>query len=140
MITAAPAVSTAVAAQNPAYRPARYFSLNLFIGKPGPGSVAEALAMKLPVIVERNARTLPQERYNTEWIQEHQAGLVVPSFKNIVGAVSALLEDLPRYRRNAAATGNRALFEVVDILKAISAGEMKHAPSPAHAPPANLTT
>ena len=37
---------------------------DFFIGKPGPGSVSEALAMQLPVIVECNAWTLPQERYN----------------------------------------------------------------------------
>ena len=43
---------------------------DFFIGKPGPGSVSEALAMELPVIVECNAWTLPQERYNAEWIVE----------------------------------------------------------------------
>ncbi|HVN03215.1 MAG TPA: hypothetical protein VMT86_02290, partial [Bryobacteraceae bacterium] len=37
---------------------------DFFIGKPGPGSISEAVAMKLPVIVERNAWNLPQERYN----------------------------------------------------------------------------
>ncbi len=50
---------------------------DFFIGKPGPGSVSEAVAMRLPVIVERNAWTLPQERYNAEWILEKQVGLVV---------------------------------------------------------------
>ena len=41
---------------------------DFFIGKPGPGSVSEAVAMNLPVIVERNAWTLPQERYNADWV------------------------------------------------------------------------
>ena len=50
---------------------------DFFIGKPGPGSVSEAVAMKLPVIVERNAWTLPQERYNADWILENHLGLVV---------------------------------------------------------------
>jgi 1,2-diacylglycerol 3-beta-galactosyltransferase len=114
---------------------------DFFIGKPGPGSVAEALAMKLPVIVERNAWTLPQERYNTEWIQEHQTGLVVRSFAKIVGAVSTLLQDLPYYRQNAAATeDNRALFEIVGILKAIAERSAKPAPSPRPAQSANVTT
>ena len=39
---------------------------DFIIGKPGPGSISEALAMNLPVIVERNAWTLPQERFNTD--------------------------------------------------------------------------
>lgn len=41
---------------------------DFFIGKPGPGSVSEALAMNLPVIVECNSWTLPQERYNADWV------------------------------------------------------------------------
>ena len=53
----------------------RYMQLaDYFIGKPGPGSVSEALAMKLPVIVESNAWTLPQERYNGEWVRERASG------------------------------------------------------------------
>jgi hypothetical protein len=79
------------------------------------------MAMRLPVIVERNAWTLPQERYNTVWITEHQTGIVVPTFRNIAAAAATLLQDLPRYRCNTAATENRALFEVVDILKSILA-------------------
>jgi processive 1,2-diacylglycerol beta-glucosyltransferase len=46
------------------------------IGKPGPGSLSEALAMHLPVIVECNAWTLPQEWYNREWAVEKEVGLV----------------------------------------------------------------
>ena len=47
----------------------RYMQLaDYFIGKPGPGSISEAVAMQLPVIVERNAWTLPQERYNADWV------------------------------------------------------------------------
>jgi hypothetical protein len=94
---------------------------DFFIGKPGPGSLAEALAMGLPVIVERNAWTLPQERYNTEWVRDKQVGLVVGSFSNIVGAVAKLLEaeNFSRFRRNASAMENRAVFEIPDILQDI---------------------
>src|SRR5579883_1270405 len=49
----------------------RYMQLaDYFIGKPGPGSISEAVAMRLPVIVESNAWTLPQERYNAVWVRE----------------------------------------------------------------------
>ncbi len=54
---------------------------DFFIGKPGPGSISEAVAMKLPVIVERNAWTLPQERYNCDWVRERQVGLVLRGFR-----------------------------------------------------------
>jgi UDP-N-acetylglucosamine:LPS N-acetylglucosamine transferase len=113
---------------------------DFFVGKPGPGSVAEALAMKLPVIVERNARTLPQERYNTEWIREHQAGLVVRHFSEIVVAVSKLIERLPEYRQHVAAMNNRALFEAVDILKKIAGGPTASRCSPQPASAASIPT
>jgi len=94
---------------------------DFFIGKPGPGSISEALAMRLPVIVERNAWTLPQERYNCDWILERQAGLVLANFRGIAGAVRRLLENdtLARYRANTAAIENRAVFEIPEILARI---------------------
>lgn len=97
---------------------------DFFIGKPGPGSVSEALAMGLPVIVERNAWTLPQERYNAEWITAKEVGLVLPNFRRIAAAVEFLLrpENLVRFRTNAAAQENRAAFEIPDMLDAILRG------------------
>ena len=94
---------------------------DFFIGKPGPGSVSEALAMRLPVIVECNAWTLPQERYNAEWILEKQVGLVLRGFREIDKAVAQLIEPsaLARYRANAAALQNRAIFEIPGILEKI---------------------
>ncbi|MGH9658582.1 MAG: galactosyldiacylglycerol synthase, partial [Bryobacteraceae bacterium] len=92
-----------------------------FIGKPGPGSLSEALAMKLPVIVERNSWTLPQERYNTDWIVENGFGLVLKSFRDIGAAVDQLLDPVQytRFRSAAAAYDNRAVFEIPDILEKI---------------------
>jgi len=104
----------------------RYMYLSdFFIGKPGPGSLSEAVAMSLPVIVERNPRTMPQERYNIEWILEKDLGFVVPSFQHIGEAVRELVTppNLARFRANAAAINNRAVFEIPGILKSImSAG------------------
>jgi 1,2-diacylglycerol 3-beta-galactosyltransferase len=94
---------------------------DFFIGKPGPGSLSEALAMKLPVVVERNAWTLPQERYNADWIRELGVGLVTPSFRRIVAALEELLAPgrLAAFRENAARLDNRAVFEIPDFLEEI---------------------
>jgi hypothetical protein len=94
---------------------------DFFIGKPGPGSISEALAMHLPVMVERNAWTLPQERYNTEWIREKDVGVVLKNFREIDSGVRTLLEpaNFARFRANAAAIKNRAVFEIPDMLDAI---------------------
>jgi UDP-N-acetylglucosamine:LPS N-acetylglucosamine transferase len=108
---------------------------DFFIGKPGPGSVSEALAMKLPVIVECNAWTLPQERYNADWILEKKVGLVLHDFDKIAEAVAELIEPaaLARYQANAAALHNRAVFEIPDIFERIF--ERSHAAASASADP-----
>jgi len=97
---------------------------DFFIGKPGPGCVSEALAMGLPVIVERNAWTLPQERYNADWILEKQVGLVVRGPRDIPAAVRLLLApaNLARFRARTAAIRNRAVYEIPDILRRIVEG------------------
>ncbi len=100
----------------------KYMQLaDYFIGKPGPGSISEAIAMRLPVIVERNAWTLPQERYNTEWVREQGVGIVLPNFRRIAAAVEELLEPAAygRFRAAAERQHNRAVFEIPDILEQI---------------------
>lgn len=99
-----------------------YMQLSDFlIGKPGPGSLSEALVMNLPVITECNASTLIHERYNTEWLLEQQAGIVLKSFKKVDEAVAQWLDadTFERYRANATAVENNAIFEVMDLLEQI---------------------
>ncbi len=103
----------------------RYMKLaDFFIGKPGPGSLSEALAMALPVLVERNAWTLVQERYNTEWIGEKDVGVVVPSLRRAGEGLRRLLEpsSYARFRANAEAIENRAVFEIPEILERLLNG------------------
>jgi UDP-N-acetylglucosamine:LPS N-acetylglucosamine transferase len=95
---------------------------DFFIGKPGPGSISEALAKQLPVIVQRNAWTLAHERYNADWVEEQGTGLVVKDFAAEIGAaVETLLkpENYERFRRRAAETRNMAVFEIPDFLDKI---------------------
>jgi hypothetical protein len=100
-----------------------YMELSDFmIGKPGPGSMSEALAKKLPVIVQRSPWTMAHERYNTEWIEQLGAGIVVKDFsRDLAGAVATLLEpnNYARYRSRAAANRNQAVFEIPEMLSNI---------------------
>jgi UDP-N-acetylglucosamine:LPS N-acetylglucosamine transferase len=93
-----------------------------FVGKPGPGSLSEAVHMGLPVITFRNASTMPQERYNTVWLEENRLGKVIASVSELSGAVEALLSELPLYHGQVQQMNNQAVFEVVDALGAIKAG------------------
>ncbi|MBK5290162.1 MAG: galactosyldiacylglycerol synthase [Acidobacteriia bacterium] len=99
---------------------------DFFIGKPGPGSISEAIAMHLPVIVECNAWTLPQERYNAEWIRGLNVGIVLKSFRTVDKAVTELIhsgdqsgDQLEKFRQAAAQIRNRAIFEIPDLLDEI---------------------
>jgi UDP-N-acetylglucosamine:LPS N-acetylglucosamine transferase len=87
-----------------------------FIGKPGPGSLSEAVHMGLPVITFSNAWTMPQERFNTRWVVDQGVGRVVRSVAALPSAVDAVLAELPALRRRVRAIDNRAVFEVPEIL------------------------
>ncbi|MFZ5486877.1 MAG: galactosyldiacylglycerol synthase [Pseudomonadota bacterium] len=106
---------------------------DFFIGKPGPGSLSEAVQKNLPVIVERNAWTMPQERYNTVWVQEQQIGIVLRSFRSIRRAVAEMEQQLDAYRARVRPLENRAVFEIPDILAGILAQAQEPAQGPGHA-------
>ena len=91
---------------------------DFLIGKPGPGSIAEAMVRKLPVLIECNSWTLPQERYNAEWVAEKRVGIVLRNFREVVSGVQRMLDPvtLAEFRKNVAALENRAIFEIPEIL------------------------
>lgn len=94
-----------------------------FVGKPGPGSLSEALVMGLPVIVERTVSTMVHERFNTDWILRNGFGVVLRSFAEIAQAVAAMLDraQMAHFRRQVSAYRNRAVFEIPGLLESIMA-------------------
>jgi UDP-N-acetylglucosamine:LPS N-acetylglucosamine transferase len=94
---------------------------DFFIGKPGPGSISEALAKHLPVIIDCNAWTLPQERYNAQWVREQEVGIVVRSHRHVADALAQMLKAgaLEQFRARAAAMDNRAILEIPAIFEKI---------------------
>jgi 1,2-diacylglycerol 3-beta-galactosyltransferase len=99
-----------------------YMSLSdFFIGKPGPGSISEALQFHLPVILESNGRTLPQERYNAQWVTAKRLGILLKSFREIAAGVETLLDpvNFAELRANAGEYSNRALLEIPRFLDKI---------------------
>ncbi len=109
---------------------------DFLIGKPGPGSIAEAMVRKLPVLIECNAWTLPQERYNAEWVKEKGVGIVLKGFDEVVDGAKRMLEPatLAAFRKNVAAQENRAVFEIPEILAKLL-GETSAKPFPISSTP-----
>jgi len=97
---------------------------DFLIGKPGPGSIAEAMVRRLPVLIECNAWTLPQERYNAEWVKEKRVGIVLKSFRDVAAGVRGMLEPatLAEFQKNVAALENRAIFEIPDFIATLLEG------------------
>jgi 1,2-diacylglycerol 3-beta-galactosyltransferase len=95
---------------------------DFFIGKPGPGSISEALAKRLPVIMERNFRTMAHERYNADWVEERGFGLVVRDFgADVSRAVRALLapESYALCRQRTAEACNFAVYEIPALIEKV---------------------
>jgi 1,2-diacylglycerol 3-beta-galactosyltransferase len=93
---------------------------DLLVTKPGPGSLCEAFQQRVPVVVTRNMHTIPQERFNTDFVRERGLGLVVPHWREIPAAVLRLYRDAEGREsmrgRIAALPPNRAVYEVIDVI------------------------
>lgn len=112
---------------------------DFLIGKPGPGSISEAIHMGCPVIVECNAATMPQERPNVEWVVEHGVGIAVKNLNTgIAAAMTEITDSLAAYKlninRNVAR--NQAVFEIAAIVRdVVQAHRSPTWPSALSAPP-----
>jgi UDP-N-acetylglucosamine:LPS N-acetylglucosamine transferase len=95
---------------------------DVFIGKPGPGCLSEALQLGLPVITFGNAFTMPQERFNVRWVCEQGAGLAVRRTAELPEAVARLLAELPRFAERVARMRNHASAEVPHLLAQLLEG------------------
>jgi UDP-N-acetylglucosamine:LPS N-acetylglucosamine transferase len=104
---------------------------DFFIGKPGPGSISEAVHEGLPVIVVRNALTMPQERYNAQWVLENRVGVVLDSFRAVRSGVAEVTSRLAELRSSIGRIQNRAVFEIPEIIDAVL---QQRRPSRAEAP------
>jgi 1,2-diacylglycerol 3-beta-galactosyltransferase len=93
---------------------------DLLVTKPGPGSLSEAFHQRVPVVVTRNVHTIPQERFNTDFVGGRGLGLVVSHWREIPAAVLRLYRDAPERAairgRLAALPENRAVYEVIDVV------------------------
>lgn len=83
---------------------------DFLIGKPGPSSISEAV----------------QQRYNTDWVREHGAGIVLESFKCIRDGAMEIIHRIDEFRASIAHIRNRAVFEIPEILERIMESAQAH--------------
>lgn len=94
---------------------------DFFIGKPGPGSISEALHIGLPVIVESNRQTMPQERYNVEWVAQNRYGIGLKKWSDLPATLDGFLGGVEwqEMKRRIGLLDNKAVFEVPTYLEEI---------------------
>ena len=89
---------------------------DLFVGKPGPGAVSEALALGLPVLLDA-ARVLPQERCNLRWARAEGYGEAFTDMRSFAHAVERLAAGgMAEPSRRARGHTNRAAAELPGII------------------------
>jgi UDP-N-acetylglucosamine:LPS N-acetylglucosamine transferase len=104
---------------------------DFFVGKPGPGSLSEALQCGLPVVLTRNRRTMPQERFNTEWVLQQGVGLVIRRYADLPATVETLRARLPALLERVRAQRNEAAPEVMDLIACVLDAAEHASPGPA---------
>jgi 1,2-diacylglycerol 3-beta-galactosyltransferase len=94
---------------------------DVMVTKPGPGTIAEALHQRIPIVTIANGRTVPQERFNADYLARHGLGVVEHRWADLAGRVRALYRDGAARRamleRQAALPENRATFEMLEHLE-----------------------
>lgn len=73
------------------------FVSNLFISKPGSGSVSEAVHMKLPMLLDSTCSALNWEQANLTLVKQHGWGDVVYKFKDLEPMIKKFVTDKKYY-------------------------------------------
>ncbi len=95
---------------------ARYMRLaDVFIGKPGPVSIFEALASQLPVVLWDNPAFRVLNDYNLKWSEANGVGIRVRSMDEMSAAVERIVST-PSFRWNTRRFATNATAEAVRII------------------------
>lgn len=66
---------------------------DLFITKSGTGSFCEAIAMKLPMLLDATSQVIQWEQFNHDFVKRNNLGDIITSFEDVVPLVSAMLHN-----------------------------------------------
>ncbi|GAB6043771.1 glycosyltransferase family protein [Endothiovibrio diazotrophicus] len=97
----------------------RYLGVaDLFVGKPGPGSASEALALGLTLLLDR-PMALPQERALLGWVEQEGLGrafTTTASFADVVRECCAAGRATPKPHPHSGPGSNRAAEEIHGVV------------------------
>lgn len=76
---------------------------DLLVTKPGPGTIMEAMAMELPIILDDSNYTMWQEKGNVDFVRQHNLGRVLDHTREFVPVIADLLEHPEHHQAMKAA-------------------------------------
>ncbi|HEY9723088.1 MAG TPA: glycosyltransferase [Oscillatoriaceae cyanobacterium] len=92
---------------------------DVLIAKPGPGTIAEAIAKELPLLIDAQREPMLQEKGNLELVARQGMGLKIERHTPLPDLVRSLMENQDLYQRIQAnmrrAKNDRAIEELIDI-------------------------
>ena len=98
---------------------------DIFIGKPGPGALSEAMCYKLPILYSKNGILL-QEIYNGNYIESSGLGHGFFDTKELPGALDQMCTNINTYiEAYDKIKPNNALNQIADVLVGVLGGDKR---------------
>jgi UDP-N-acetylglucosamine:LPS N-acetylglucosamine transferase len=92
---------------------------DIVVAKPGPGTIAEAIAKELPLLIDASHEPMAQEKGNLEMVVRQQLGLKIEKATPLIDQVRKLMGNEELYARIQEnlrrAKNDKAIEELIDI-------------------------
>ncbi|MEB3196509.1 MAG: glycosyltransferase [Candidatus Sericytochromatia bacterium] len=92
---------------------------DIMVGKPGPGTIAEAIAKELPMLIDATSVPMLQEAGNLELVVRQNLGQAISKDQTLTALVSRYMDNAELYaqtqRNLRRAKNDRAIEELIDI-------------------------
>lgn len=93
---------------------------DIVIGKPGPGTIAEAIAKELPMLIDATHEPMSQEKGNLEMVMRQQLGIKIEKHAPVHEGVRKLMENQELYQKIQEnlrrAKNDKAIEELIDVV------------------------
>lgn len=91
---------------------------DFLIGKAGPGSIMESIALGLPVLLDVS-HVMPHEEHNASWVEQQNFGMSFKTSKQLHGCIQHLGESNHIKHKSRKIFKNNAIFEVTEWVEQI---------------------
>lgn len=91
---------------------------DFLVGKPGPGTIMESIALGLPLLLD-TSHVMPHESNNAPWVEQQSLGVSFKTAKELSDCMQSFIAGNKSTTQNQSAFTNKAVFEVSDLVDEI---------------------